>query len=116
MKLTLFGCHSIEIKGIYTVEKEKKRPRRFRLGKDKEEAPRWTVTFKRLTFTWVDKGDLHDEKSTQLSEDLVIPDSFFKLIALMFPDSSSYDIRIGWRALSIWQYDGERYNRKLCFG
>jgi hypothetical protein len=88
MRLTLHGCHRIEIRGDYHVETQ---------GSDK------IVKLSTVTFTWVDRADLHPGTGTQLESGAVVDDSEFTgagwdydiRIQFMMPGESTWTVSGG---------------------
>ena len=96
MRMTLHGCHRIDIKGDFLTDGRMQCP--------------CYVNFKNLRFTWVDKGDLHPGTKTELDDGKVVDDSWFKNLAKYVPTAGPYDIRITWSADSKWLDDGVNMN------
>jgi hypothetical protein len=87
MRLTLHGCHRIDIRGRYYVEDS---------GSDR------IVKLGSVRLTWVDRGDLHPGTATELSSGASIDDSEFTGAGW------DYDIFITFEmpSLSTWNVSG----------
>jgi hypothetical protein len=70
MRLTLHGCHSIDIEGEYEVTTE---------GSNK------IVRLKNVHFVWVDEGDMHPGVGTQLDSGEIVEDEEFTGVGQGFP-------------------------------
>ncbi len=97
LRLTLYGSHCIDIEGVFYARN---------LGTSCCE-----VEFSDIKYTWIDKGDLHVGKSTELTGGQVVQDESFSRIAsmlsLMFPSTGPFDISISWIDSSVWCVDCE---------
>jgi len=87
MRLTLHGCHRIDIEGEYEVTTE---------GSDK------IVRLKNVHFVWVDEGDMHPGVGTQLDSGEIVEDEEFTGAGQGFP------IRIHFYMprISTWRVSG----------
>jgi len=81
MKFTLHGCHKLNVAGSYEVKKE---------------GGNFAVQFKDNAWSWVDRGDLHDNLATKLNSGVTIPDKWLKEIGALL-DGHEYDIEIVWK-------------------
>jgi hypothetical protein len=87
MRLTLHGCHRIDISGRYEVIED---------GTD------YIVRLSSVTFVWVDRADLHPDVETELESGEVVEDVEFTGAGW------DYDIRISFRMprTSTWRVSG----------
>lgn len=90
MRMTLHGCHHIDIKDDF---------------RSTGSCPGY-ITFNNLKYTWVDKGKLHPGTKTELDDGTTIDDSWFKKLARYIPTAGPFDIKITWSADSKWFCDG----------